>query len=1063
MNKGLQKLLACLLWCAVFIPNHLYAQTHLPVKGTVRSVDNSTLMPGVTILADGKLVGITDENGAFSVKVEKKGTVLLFSMIGYEKLSYTVNDIMPELKLRMKTASNNLNEVVVTTALGIKRSEKALGYAQQTVNAEALTDARPNNWSDALRGKVAGLNIASLGGPLNSQEIRLRGESSLTTNGNAALVVVDGIPVNGGLTTSGASNMYMGGDASIDVPVDFGNGIADINPDDIESISILKGPGATALYGSRAANGAVLITTKSGRTKKGLGISLNSNTSYDVITRWPDYQYEYGQGDGKTNYNTAGEMYYSYGVTADGRSTGGSSSAFGPKFNGQSYFQYDPAKLGTGAERTPWVPYKDNRKSYWQTGRTTTNSITLDNSGDAGSVRASLTHTDNKWIMPSMGFKRTTASINAGYKVSSKIRVSSVVNYTNKSSDNLPGLGYNNHSIAYFMIFQNPNVDLNWYRPLWRPGFEGIDMIRPYSSFIDNPFAMTEAITNGLRSNQITGNLKVDAQLTPKLSLMVRTGINANQQARDQRRPWDINRYGQGFYQTQQVYSQEINSDFLLSYRDAFDKGKFTFGASVGANAMSSQYDRTDNTLIGLVVPGVYKMTNGVSNPLVATYDADKKVNSVYGLINLAYRDRVFLDLTGRNDWSSTLPQENWSFFYPSANLSLILSDMIRMPKAISFAKYRLSFAQVGNDTDPYRTNKYYNRSDFPSSAEAPTQLYNLHFKPEIATSIETGLDLGFLKNRLRIDASVYQTNTKNQILSVPLEHSTGFSSAILNSGEIRNRGLELVVTATPVKNKTFTWNTILTWAATRSKVMSLDPRLGGKLSIMGSSSATLTAVEGEIASALYGLKFERSPEGKIIYSNGLPVVTQVPQYIGDTNPEWRAGLINNFTYKGFRLSATVDGQYGGILYSHSHHKMTEQGKLKHTLKGREEGWIVGDGVVQHADGTYTPNTVKVRPADYYAQYYRLNNTEANSFDASFLKFREVSLEYTLPSRWIARTFLQNVSVAVYGRNLAVWSDFPIYDPEVATQAGGTGILTGVEVGQMPVPATYGFNLKVKL
>ncbi len=244
---------------------------------------------------------------------------------------------------------------------------------------------------------------------------------------------------------------------------------------------------------------------------------------------------------------------------------------------------------------------------------------------------------------------------------------------------------------------------------------------------------------------------------------------------------------------------------------------------------------------------------------------------------------------------------------------------------------------------------------------------------------------------------------------------------------------------------------------------MSLDPRLGGRLSIMGSSSATLTAVEGQIASALYGLKFERAPDGQIIYSNGLPVVTQTTEYIGDTNPDWRAGLINNLTYKNFRFSATFDGQYGGILYSHSHHKLTEQGKLKHTLKGREEGWIVGEGVEQKADGTFVPNTTKVRPADYYAQYYRLNNTEANSFNASFLKFREVSLEYSFSDKLIGRTFLKGASIAVYGRNLKVWSDFPIYDPEVATQAGGTGILTGVEVGQMPNPATFGVNLKVKL
>ncbi|MBC9933587.1 SusC/RagA family TonB-linked outer membrane protein [Chitinophaga qingshengii] len=1047
----------------LLLSGHLYAQQPIHFKGRVESFDKGEPIPGAAIMAGGKLVGITDVNGAFDIKDLTPGVELYISMMGYEKKQLVFDGASLNLQVRLKTATGKLNEVVIT-ALNIKRPEKSLGYAQQTLNEESMTDARPNNWSDALRGKVAGLNIASLGGPLNSQEIRLRGTNSLTTNGNAALVVVDGVPVNGSLTTSGASNGYMGGDASIDVPVDFGNGIADINPDDIASVTILKGPGATALYGSRAANGAVLITTKSGaKAKRGLGVSFNSNTSFDVITRWPDWQYEYGQGDGKTNYNANGELFYSYGASADGRSTSGSSSAFGPKFDGQYYFQYDPNKMGAGAERTLWQPYKDNRKSFWQTGRTTTNSLSVENSGQDGSVRASVTHSSNKWIMPTTGFERITAAVNAAYKVSDRIRVSSAINYTNKSSDNLPGLGYNNHSIAYFMIFQNPNVDLDWYRAKWKPGQEGISMIRPYSSFIDNPFVIAEDITNGLRSNAITGNLKADIQLATKLTLMLRGGINTNHQARDQRRPYDTNRFGQGFYNKQNMYTQEINTDFLLSYKNAWMNDQFTLTASAGGNTMSNRYDRTDNTLIGLVVPGVYKMTNGVSNPLVATYDSRKRVNSLYGFVNLGYKEKIFLDLTGRNDWSSTLPEANWSFFYPSANLSMIISEMVKMPKAISYLKYRLSLAQVGNDTDPGRTAKYYNRSPFPSSAEAPSELYNLEFKPEISTSLETGIEVAFLKNRLKLDASVYRTRTKNQILSVPLERSTGFSSALLNSGEVRNQGLELILNATPVTNKNFTWNTVITWAATRSKVLSLDPRLGGKLTIMGSSSATLTAVEGETASALYGLKFQRTPDGQIIYVNGIPSVTQVTEYVGDTNPEWRAGWTNSLTYKGFRLSTTIDGQLGGILYSHSHHKMTEQGKLRHTLKGREEGWIVGEGVMQNADGSYSPNTVKVRPADYYAQYYRLNNTEANSFDASFMKLREVSLEYTFPKAWFGRTKIQNLSLAIYGRNLATLSDFPIYDPEVATQAGGTGILTGVEVGQLPTPSTFGFNLKVKL
>lgn len=574
---------------------------------------------------------------------------------------------------------------------------------------------------------------------MNSQQITLRGNNSLNPNGNAALIVVDGVPVSSEMTTSGSSSAYTGNDS----PIDYGNAISDLNTDDIESVTVLKGPGATALYGSRAANGALIITTKSGKQSKGLGITYTSSVSLDVIQRWPDWQYEYGQGTGKS-FDENGDPYYSYGSSEDGNNTGSTSSAWGPRFEGQNFFQYDPELEGQGLERTPWRPYKDNRKAFWRTGVTSINNISLQGSNDKGSMRASVGYTDNEWIMPNTGYDRVTASVNANYQISDRIKVNSVINYNTRNSDNLPSTGYNNGSIAYFMIFQNPNVDLDWYRPIWQEGQENIQQIQPFSSYIDNPYLIAYEATNSLASSQIVGNLSATINLAPNLDLLLRTALNTYNQDREQHRPYSINRYAKGYFEAQDIWKQEVNSDFLLTYNKDVSKD-FSINLSAGGNMRDYKYRRTDASVEGLVVPGVYKLANGINSPIINTYDRNKKVNSLYGLASFSFRDYIFLDLTGRNDWSSTLPVENNSFFYPSVNTSFILSDMFDFKsEKFNYLKYRFSFAQVGNDTDPYKTSKYYSQNAFPSSATVPTTLYNPNFKPEITTSFETGIESRF-------------------------------------------------------------------------------------------------------------------------------------------------------------------------------------------------------------------------------------------------------------------------------------------------------------------------------
>lgn len=1049
----------------------LYAQTSKPkeqsvnlihLSGIVKDAETNDVVEAVTISTTGKKnLAVTKKDGSFEIQVTK-GTTILFSAVSYQVFRFTVTENSTNEVISLRHESKELEGVIVT-ALGITRKQKALGYSVQNIGEGELTDARSNNWSSALSGKVAGLNLFSAGsGPMNSQRISLRGDVSLNPDGNNALIVIDGIPKNSGMTSAGVTNAYGAGSGN-DIPIDFGNGIADLNPDDIESITVLKGPGATALYGSRAANGALIITTKSGaRKEKGLGVTFNSNTSFNTVLKWPDYQYEYGQGTGKA-LNTAGQKYYSYGASADGASTSGTSSAYGPKFDGQTYFQYDPAKQGAGSERTPWKPYTDNITGFWRMGYTLSNSLALEGGNDKNSsVRGSVTHTKNEWIMPNTGFERINAALSVNYKVSDRIKLTAKANYTNKKSDNLPGTGYNNQSIAYFMIFQNPNVDLNWYRDKWKKGYDQVDQVHPFSSFIDNPFLIAYEMTNSVRNNNMVGNLAATFQLSKKFDLLLRSGVDMTGEQRQQRRPFSTANFLKGYFKMQNITDFESNSDFLVSYHDKPGRN-FDVTASAGANAMMRRYSRLDAYVDGLVIPAVYKLANGSGNPVTTATDANENVNSVYGMASVSYKGAYFLDVTGRNDWSSTLPVANNSFFYPSVNTSFILSEIFNLPKVISFAKARFSAAQVGNDTDPYKTKKYYGTSEFAASGSVPTTLPNANLKPEISTSYEAGLDIRFFQSRLNVDVTVYNNLTRNQILEVPLDPTTGYTRAVLNAGSVRNRGVEVVLNAQPVKLKNFKWNSTVTWSKNQNRVMELAEGMDGKQDIGYGGNATIQARVGGTTGAIYGFGFMRSPDGQVIYtSDGLPARPADIQYIGDAYAKWKGGFKNEFSYKAFRFSFLFDGQYGGMVYSQTHHKMTEQGKLKHTLRGREDNYIIGDGVVLNTTtGKYETNTKKVLPVDYYVEYYRRANVEANSFDASFLKLREMRIEYNIPAGYLRKTFVKAASFAIYGRDLYMWTKFPMFDPETAALNGST-LLPGVEMGQMPSTRTIGINLTFK-
>ena len=1033
------------------------------LSGTVKDVQGSP-MPGVAVLIKGTTLGVVTQNdGTYSLSMGQadKDAVLVFSFLGFKTQELKWNG-KTVIDVTLEEERQELEGVVVT-ALGIKREEKGLGYSTQTVTEKMMSDATPTNWASALVGKVAGANILSTSsGPISSARITLRGDASLNIDGNNALIVLDGVPLNSQMTGDGSNSYGAGGGG--DVPVDYGNGIADINPDDIASIQVLKGATAAALYGSRAANGVMLVTTKSGvnKKKKYLGVTFNSNSSFDRVLHWPEFQEEYGQGDLKTN--ASGKLYYSYGDSEDGAASGNVALSFGPKLDGSLYYQYDPETQQMGTVRTPWVK-RNHRKAFWQTGYTLVNNIAIDGSSEKSAVRLSLTYTKNEWIMPNTGFNRIAVSGSFQNQVTDKLRVSAKVNYVKRQSDNLPATGYNNSSIPYFMILTNPSVDVRWYQQRWVKGKEGREILRPFSPWLDNPYVIAYECLNPMEKHGVVATGSIIYEFSPKWELMIRSGIDLSFDTREMIRPYGLKNFPKGYYQQQDVFSYENNTDVLLTYRNQLSNS-FNLSVSVGANRMDNKYKMQQAYVKDLITPGVYKLSNGVAAPITTFTERNKRVNSVYGTATLSYANKIFLDVTGRNDWSSTLPSGNNSFFYPSVSTSFILSDLLRLPEQISFAKLRASWAQVGNDTDPYKTAKYYNTSAFPGSASVSPTLYNARFKPEISNSIEVGLDWRMFKQRFGLDLAFYNNITRNQILDVPMDQTTGYTKATMNSGKVRNRGIELQLDGTPVKTKNFTWNSTFTWAKNYNKVLSLAAGLtdGQTIAYTGGTNCALIAKVGGSIGDIYGYKLKRAPDGQVVWKDGITARTTEFEYVGNAYPAWKAGFSNEFSYKNFRVSILFDGQWGGIVYSQTHHKMTEHGTLKHTLKyrGNPNFEVVGEGVMLDERGQYVPNNVPISVSKYYADYWRRANVETNSFDASFLKLREARIEYTIPSAGLNKIGIERLTLALYGRNLAMWTkDFPVYDPEVATLNNGT-IVPGSEMGQLPSTRTMGFNLTLK-
>jgi TonB-linked SusC/RagA family outer membrane protein len=1048
-----------LLVCMFLLSSVAVTAQEKKVSGVVKNAEDGAPVANATVQVKGTKKGtITDEKGTFSLNVSDNQR-LVISAVGFRTFEIRVGN-QSDFEIGLTNLNKELEGVVVT-ALGIRRDEKALGYSVSKVNGEEITEAMSNNWTNSLTGKVAGLNLLkSGGGPSGSNKIILRGENSLGGN-SEALIVVDGVVISSssGQQTGTGSSSYLQSES----PVDFGTSLNDINPEDIESVSVLKGPGAAALYGARGANGAIVITTKSGSSRqKGLGITYNLNASIDQVNRWMDYQNEYGQG-------TSGQdTWYSYNASEDGPSTRSTSSAWGPRFAGQQYYQYDPATRNKSETRLPWRPYENNRKDFFQTGKTLINSITIDGGNNNTGIRLSLTNLTNTWIIPNTGYKRNSVALSVTHKLSDRLQLAAKVNYTNKYTDNLPSTGYNNQSIMYFIRGLVPNFDINWVKDYWVPGQENIAQTRPFSSLLDNPYLISYEMLNKSNRHGVIGNVSATYNFTNNFSILVRSSMDYSSEARSQQRPFGTNKFAEGMFRSQNIFTQEINNDFLIRYGRDIGK-KFNVNLSAGGSQMRNRYVRDDLRADQLNLPGYYTLSNS-KNPVVALpYRAEYRVNSFYGLAQVAYDKFLYLDVTAREDWASTLATpastKNSPFFYSSVNLSAVLSEKLQLPKAISFLKVRGSLAGVGSGgTIPYLTAFAYSPTLFPGGLTNPAAIANPELKALLTNSLEFGLDIRFLKNRIGLDVSLYRNNTKNQIFPVPIDRSAGFAATIANAGLVTNKGIEVQLNGAVLKKeKGFNWTVFGTYASNRNKVVELIE--GVDVYVMSTGPANRGSIEarpGGRMGDLYGIGYERSPDGQIVYNaQGLPTRTTEIKYLGNTNPDWKGSLGNEFRYKNFRLSVLFDGQFGGVGYSLTHAVLMEEGKLKKTLPGRYNG-IVGDGVqYDAATGKYTPNTVLATNIQaYYDAHFNRDNVEANTFSTDFVKLREVRFDYTVPKKLISKLKLQKASIGVYGRDLFVITEWPSFDPEFGTLNDGQ-INAGFEIAQFPSTRTMGVSLTV--
>lgn len=1031
----MQKRILTLFMCMALISS---AFAQFSVRGTVSDTEGAPVM-GATVLEKGTTNGtITDLNGKYSLQVKNSSAVLTFSYVGMTTLDVPVEG-KAQVNATLSTSAVNIDEVVVT-ALGISREKKTLGYSLQEIKGESLIDAREANIANALSGKITGLQvIRSSNGPAGSSKLVLRGYSSLTGD-NQPLIVVDGIPVEN--FTGASNNDYW------NPSTDMGNGLSDINPEDIESMSVLKGASAAALYGSRAGNGVILITTKSGKKREGLGVTLSSSIGFEQILTTPEMQSTFGQG-------------------ADGIFDNRSSSSWGPQITGQSVTKWD----GTSSTLQAF----DNVKNFFKTGLNLNNNVSFQQQINNTSVYTSLTRTDDQSMIPGAELSRTNLMTRALSKLgqNQKWTLDTKVQYIQSKAHNRPISGHNssnNFRTMYLLPismdirdFSTPTTDLGtmvWYG--------GGQQVNPYWSELYN-------LNDDSRDRFIFhGSLRYD--ITDWLKAEVKGGADMYTNNTESKQYGGSPLGTTGRYSMGKNTFAETNYSALLTAQKDNLFGKIGGMATLGGNLMKQVSSGISGSSGELEVPNLFSLNNGKNNPSVGESFSSKKINSVYGMLQLNYDGYLFLEGTFRNDWSSSLATENRSYFYPSVNASWVITDMLnKMDKQtswLSYGKVRASYAMVGNDLPPYQLYNTYWIGKDPlgnTTAGLGNTLYDKNVLSELIKSLEFGADIRFFNNRLGFDFTWYKSNATRQLINLPMDPLSGFSNKKINAGNIQNKGIELTMNASIIApaNKGFGWDMQVNYSKNNNTIEELYDdievyALGGfdNLQIL----ANVGGEYGEIWGTTYKkVEDETSPYfGKMILTaDGLPQGNTEKKKIGSQVPDALLGITNTFSYKGLALSFLIDGRFGGEMFSTTNQAMQATGTAAVTAPGGVRENMTLDGVIA-SGADFVANTKSITPQQYWVTVTgatgNLGIGEANIYDATNIRLRTLQLTYDLPSKILAKSVLQRVKVGFSANNLwLISSHMNGVDPE-STFATGTNAV-GFENTAPPTSRTYLFNI----
>jgi TonB-linked SusC/RagA family outer membrane protein len=1054
------KKLFLLIVLFVFAGVSLLAQTKV-ITGTITStVEGEGPIPGVTVQVKGTTIGTaTDANGKYSITVPEDATTLIFSYIGMKKQEVEIagRSVIDGV---MQADILGLSEVVVT-AIGIKRSEKSLGYSATQVKSDEITATRDRSVLNSLQGKVAGINISSSSGsPGSSTRVFLRGYSSLGRS-NQPLYIVDGVPISNGAI----------GSTDINGGTDFGNRVNDINPDDIESVNILKGASGTALYGSRATNGVIIITTKKGSDRKGRGAVVDFNTSltYEAPLRTPLLQNEFGQG------------WYDGSLEANLEENG----SWGPKFDGK--VRIWGHNVDNSQKIKPYVALEDNFRDFFVTGKTYNNSISITDGNEMSSYYLSYSNVTADGIMPTDAdsYNRNTISLKGSTRFFKKLTSTGSLNYVNKKSSFVPT---GQDQSVMDGLFQTPRdisiVDQKDYNDK----FNNVDNY--YTVYAQNPYFVLNEHGNSITENRLYGNISTDYKVLPWMNATFRIGTDvSNSYLKEWRAIFhsvranyneDVGRVIESSY-----FNQEINTDFFLTMNK--DLGDFKINAIAGHNFNQRQVRNQSAQVTGLDIPKFYHLSNSSATPVVDELSSKRRLIGVYGSVDVSYKDMIYITATARNDWSSTLPENNRSFFYPSISMSFLLSEALpAIQNILPYAKIRAGFAQTGNDADPYLVNSVFTQASltdgyrflqFPlpngvNGFSISNRIGNPDLQPEIATEIEIGTDLRFLNERLGIDFTLYNKTVKDLIWDATIARSTGYSAQTMNLGEITNKGIELLINVVPVKINDFEWKLSWNFSNNKNELVKLTEGLD-QINLGGTSRLAFVSRPGQPIGLFEGSVPEYDPQGRIVVNNqGLPVPATDKVIYGNAQYNFITGVNTSISYKGISLGAVVDIRQGGLMYSRNAELLYFTGNNPQSTYNDREPFIIPNSVVKVDDGlgniSYVENTVPIAGSSnnlnlYYNQTYGAAMFErAFMFDKSFIKLRNVILTYNLPRKITSKIGSSNIEISLIGRNLLLWTpdDNTYVDPEITTFGNELAADYG-EYGATPTTRSFTASLKI--